>query len=638
MNQASDLILEPRRFSAIRLLSKAAAWAVVAFPLLWAVDPWRLFGNWMVLEQFLVAELVAALVLVLMNKAASANAAPARLWLAAAVFAMMLGFFLFRHFGSDAALFIQPTPWLLLLAASLILFSLVCSWLAVGFETAALVAGMLMFGYLAQYLDSPFNAAPITLDRLLVYMVFGGEGLLGRTIEVIAGTVTLYLLFAVAFEVSGGTGAIDALARRLAGKGSGVSIKATVVSSGLFGMISGSATTNVVTSGAVTIGAMKRFGVPASTAGGIEAVSSTIGQVAPPVMGTAAFLMADITGMSYGNIALAAAMPAFLCFAVMYHQGTWLGRKIERQAIVDNTDMETLGDLRALKPTDWWQIVPVLVILVLMFKGDRAVNMAGIWGTVAALGIGILLNGAAVSARKFAALLEPAARSMAQLIVAGSALGVFVAVLNLTGLDVSLTLMISRLGESSFLLSLLLTALAAFVLGTGMSTSGVYIVAGTLLAPGLVKLGVPVVAAHLFVLYNAMLSMITPPVAFAALAASGISGASFSSTAWASMRYGWFVFVLPFIFIYQPALLLVGSKSEIIMVMTAALLCVSSTGFLVSETQSRRLLLAAIALSAALAAMLVPSAAGHAAGIAGIAVSALLQLALKLPVFRKTGA
>ena len=104
------------------------------------------------------------------------------------------------------------------------------------------------------------------------------------------------------------------------------------------------------------------------------------------------------------------------------------------------------------------------------------------------------------------------------------------------------------------------------------------------------------------------------------------------------MRYGWFVFVLPFIFIYQPALLLVGSKSEIIMVMTAALLCVSSTGFLVSETQSRRLLLAAIALSAALAAMLVPSAAGHAAGIAGIAVSALLQLALKLPVFRKTGA
>lgn len=171
-----------------------------------------------------------------------------------------------------------------------------------------------------------------------------------------------------------------------------------------------------------------------------------------------------------------------------------------------------------------------------------------------------------------------------------------------------------------------------------MSTSGVYIVVGTLLAPGLVKLGIPVVAAHLFVLYNAMLSMITPPVAFAALAASGISGASFSSTAWASLRYGWFVFVIPYIIVYQPALLLVGTQAEVASAMTAALLSIFAMGFLVSETQWNRGLVAAIALCCALAGLLVPAFYGQIAGFAAIALSAMLLLALKFLPFRQSAA
>ena len=326
--------------------------------------------------------------------------------------------------------------------------------------------------------------------------------------------------------------------------------------------ISGSATSNVVTSGAFTIPAMKRQGVSPAMAGGIEAVSSTIGQVTPPVLGAAAFLMADLTGIPYAQIALATAASAFIVYVVMVHQATWIGRRVEPEG------SEAIK-AAPLEFIDVLHLLPVITIFVIMFAGDRLTALAGIAGAAVSLIVGLVLHGPRETWKRCQRVAGKATSSIANLIVAGSALGVIVGVLSVTGLDVALTLAISHLGEHNLVLALMLTAFAAFLLGAGLSTSGVYLVVGTLLAPGLVKLGVPVMSAHLFVLYWAMLAMITPPVAFAALAASSISGATFSSTAWASMRFGWIVFAVPFVFVAQPALVLVGTPAQLAFMLVA---------------------------------------------------------------------
>ncbi|WBL31702.1 TRAP transporter fused permease subunit [Sinirhodobacter sp. HNIBRBA609] len=542
----------------------------------------------LVVDQFLSLELASALAFVLWRRAGVAtDLAALAAYAVAGAAAVSIGLFMFQHFGGEGALFIAPSAHLLLVSAGLIALTLLCTWLASGQPMLLLLTGVLLFGFCAQFLPAPFDAAPVRADRYTVYLVFGGNGFLGRALGVIAGTVTIFILFGAAYEVSGGTAAIDALARRFSRRGRGVAIKATVVSSGLFGMVSGSATSNVLTSGAFTILGMRRLGLSAPMAGGIEAVSSTMGQITPPVMGAAAFLMADLTGMSYGRIALAAAVPAILCYALMFHQASWIARRMPRQtAPVLSAEDEALfkAQQSELSARDLWHLLPVLVIVVVMFKGDRMTELAGIAGTLAALLVGLILDGPRELWARVKRSAPGASRTVAGLVIAGSALGVVLGVLGMTGLDVSLTLGIRELGEKSVLLSLVLTAAAALVLGTGMATTGVYIVVGTLLAPGLVALGVPVVAAHMFVLYFGVVSMITPPVAFAALAASGISGASFSATAWAAMRFGWMIYVLPFVFVYVPELLLVGTFWEVAASLAGAAAAVVAVGVLLSAS------------------------------------------------------
>lgn len=543
----------------------AAGVGTLAAPVVWALNPFGIARSFFVAEQYLSVELGMALCFVAASAARRAGGRPVRGLLVVAAFAALaVGLTLALHFGSESALFMRATPAMLSLAVALIALTILGLALGGGRPMVLLVLGMLAFGYLAQFIGGIVSTAPIHLDRYLVYLVFGGDGFLGRALEVMATTVVIYLLFGAAYEIAGGTAALDALANRLAGRGKGVAVKATIISSALFGVISGSATSNVVTSGTFTITAMKRMGIRPAMAGGIEAVSSTIGQVTPPVLGAAAFLMADLTGIPYSQIVLATAVPALICYVVMVHQGTWIGNRVSPE-----DGAEPVTHMSPLRLSSALHLLPVFTIFGIMFSGERLTSFAGILGAAVALGVGLVLHGRREVLQRFRRVVGTASGAIANLIVAGSALGVVVGVLNITGLDVALTLAINHVGQSNLILALLLTAFAAFLLGTGMSTSGVYIVVGTLLAPGLIKLGIPVMSAHLFVLYWAMLSMITPPVAFAALAASSVSGASFSSTTWASMRFGWIAFAVPFAFVAQPALVLVGTSTQIAYVVVA---------------------------------------------------------------------
>lgn len=585
---------------AVRGARGLAGGVTCLLPVLWALDPFGLIRTALVQEQVLALTLAAALAYVMWSRIGRAGRTANAALLLGGAGAVVLGLSLAAHFGGAGALFIAPTPPLLaltVLATVLIATALV---MTAGLPLSLLLLAVVAFGFVAQFLPAPLDAPRISAARYTVYFLFGGNGFLGASLKVIASTVVIFILFGAAYELSGGTDAIDRLARHLSRRGKGMAIKATILSSALFGLVSGSATSNVLTSGAFTITAMRKLGLSPKTAGGIEAVSSTMGQVTPPVMGAAAFIMADLTGMPYASIALAAAVPAILCFGVMFHQGTWLGNRLEpTEATPEATPHLFWSDL--------WHLVPVLVISVLMFRGDRMTELAGIGGTAAALATGIVLHGPRALWHRLRATAAPTASAASGLVVAGAALGAIVGVLGLTGLDVSMTLAIRTLAETSLFLSLLATAFVALVLGTGMATTGVYVVVGTLLAPGLVDLGVPLIAAHLFVLYFGMVSMITPPVAFAALAASGISGASFSGTAWASMRFGWVIYVVPFAFVYAPGLLLVGPPEGIAVALGSAATALVLAGWFASlpPDRSRSNLLPALWL-ALLALSLVP--------------------------------
>jgi len=552
---------------ALSAASAVAGGLVVVLPVVWTLDPARLLSSRFVGEQFLSVLLAAAIVSVLLERAGRAGRAAAAAMVLGAVVAAAAGAFLVAHFGSDAALFIRPTPAILAVSFAVMLTVTWTLGLSSGRAMVVLVAATLSLGYLAQFFGAPFGAAPVSAARYVSYMVVGGDAFLGQALAVIGGTVTVFILFGAMFEASGGAAALDVLAYRLARGGSGVAIKATIISSALFGTVSGSATSNVLTSGSVTIGGMRRMGVPAPQAGGIEALSSTLGQLTPPVMGAAAFLMADVSGIPYGTIALSAAVPAAICYIVMLLHAGRYGRRIEAERALDPSGLPPLAPLRR---SMLWHLAPFVAIIVTMTAGDRATALAGVAGAATAAMVGLLLAGPRGFTARLRDVAPRTASATAVLVLAGSGLGVVVGALNLTGLDVSLALGLVHVGETSLLLSLALTALAALVLGAGLSTSGVYIVVATLLVPGLVKLGVEPIAAHMFVLYFGVVSMITPPVAFAALAASGISGASFSQTAFAAMRFGWFLYVLPFLLVFFPGLLLAAPPAETTATLAAA--------------------------------------------------------------------
>lgn len=538
-------------------------------PIVWGLNPGGL-RRFVIMDQLLALELCLSLAFFFLSSAAAAKTQWN--WLTHVVLGtatLVVGVWVQVHFAYANPMTLKPNLFLVSLSALVLLLCLAASWWTAGKDTVIMIAVFLVFGYVAQYLPAWIGSAPVRLEGYVTYMLFGSSnGLLGQALQIITVSVIVYVLFGTMFEVSGGTRAIAGLALYFARHGRGAAIKVCIIASGVFGMISGSATSNVLTAGTFSIPGMKKVGVPAATAAGIEAVASTCGQIMPPVMGSAAFLMANLTGIPYSQIALASFTPALLCYVVLFLQAERLGQKIEAkrgktEQFLDEDDFK-LG---------WGQLihlVPVAGMILVLTQSANRPELAGIVGLALAAVVAVIVRGPAGAWRALVEVLPKAGRTVSNLVVTAATIGVILAVIGSTGLDVQITIFISEIGKTSLLLSLLLTALAAFVLGLGVSTAGVYIVAGALLAPGLVQLGVPEIAAHLFVLYSAMLSFITPPVAFASLAASGLADAGFNETSNEAMKFGWILFLIPFLIAYSPEIALVGEPMQVAMVIAAA--------------------------------------------------------------------
>jgi TRAP transporter 4TM/12TM fusion protein len=421
------------------------------------------------------------------------------------------------------------------------------------------VVALLALGYAVAgpFLPGILGHRGYGFTRLMEHLYLSTEGIWGVPLGVSADFVYLFVLFGALLEMAGGGGLLIGLADRVAGRSRGGPAKTAAVASAFMGSLSGSAVANVVTTGTFTIPLMRRSGFKPFFAGAIEAAASTGGQLMPPIMGAGAFILATWTNIPYTRVAVAAILPALLYYvalltAIHFRAGR-MG--LERQGV--RKEEPVLSRLHLLLP---------LVFIVVLLAMGRSPMRAAFWGVASAFGISLLSKRTRPGPNRIERALLAAGSGAVQVAAACAAAGVVVGVASLTGIGLRMSELIIAVSQGNLLLALILTALGSIVLGMGLPTTAAYVVLAALGAPALIQLGVPVLAAHLFIFYFGCVSNVTPPVSLAAYAASGIAGSPPLRTAWTAMLLALAGFLVPFMFVYAPPLLLQGTPAEIILV------------------------------------------------------------------------
>ena len=425
-----------------------------------------------------------------------------------------------------------------------------------GLGLTIIVSAFLLYGLFGHLVPGQLEGRSQPFVRLVAYLAIDPNALFGLPLRTVVIVVIAYIFLGQLLQHCGGGEWFNDLATALIGRTRGGAAKVTVVSSALFGMISGSAVANVVSSGVLTIPLMRRTGLPAANAAAFEAVSSTGGQITPPVMGAAAFLMAEFLQVPYAEVALAAAIPALLFYLAIYVQADAVAIRRNLTALPD--DQIVPWTVPVLRGAHFF--IPFVVLVVAMFNFNREAEEAALWAVVTLIVLASIFpyRGQRLNGEALIRSLSETGIAAIDIIVVGAMAGLIVGVIEVTGLGFGLTLALVELGQNNLGILLLLTAIVCLVLGMGMPTTAVYFLVATLAAAPLIKLGVPPLAAHMFVFYYGMLSMITPPVALAAYAAANLAAAPPNLVGWLSCLYGWPAFLLPFLFVLSPALLLQG--------------------------------------------------------------------------------
>ena len=398
--------------------------------------------------------------------------------------------------------------------------------------------------------------------RLVEQLFLSTEGIWGVPLGVSADFVYLFVLFGAFLDVAGGGALLIALANRVAGRTRGGPAKTAAVSSAFMGSLSGSAVANVVTTGTFTIPLMRRSGFKPFFAGAIEAAASTGGQLMPPVMGAGAFILATWTNIPYGQVALAAAIPAVLYYTALLWAIHFRAGKVGLVGAA-TAAKEKIADRAHL-------LLPIAVIVALLAMG-RSPMRAAFWGVVASLAAASAVKRTRPGPQQIAGALRAGARGAVQVAAACAAAGIVVGVASLTGIGLRMSELIVVVSQGNVLIALGLTALGSIVLGMGLPTTAAYVVLAALGAPALVEMGVPLLAAHLFIFYFGCISNVTPPVSLAAYAAAGIAGSPPLKTAWTAMGLASAGFLVPFMFVYAPSLILDGPATEIAVTSLSAL-------------------------------------------------------------------
>jgi TRAP transporter 4TM/12TM fusion protein len=438
----------------------------------------------------------------------------------------------------------------------------------VGWPLVVIAGCFLLYGLFAYLFPGDFYGKGWSISRLATYLYLDANGIFGQALQVGASIVVVFVIFGEVLYVVGGAEFLSDFSLSLMGRFRGGQAKIAIVSSSLFGNISGSAVANVVVDGAFTIPMMKRAGYPPPVAAAVEAVASTGGQIMPPVMGAAAFLIAEYLQIPYASVALAALVPAVLYYIALFIQVDLLAARNGIRGLPRN---ELPKLLPVLKRSATF-VGPLVVLIVLMFFLNRRPEEAGLVAALAALIIGYLTPGVRIGAAEILKILSNSGRGMLEIAAITGLAGVVIGVLQLTGLGFTLTLTLLNIGQSNALLLLVLTAIVSVILGMGMPTTAVYVLLAVLVAPGLSKLGILPIAAHLFIFYFGMLSMVTPPVCMASYAAASIGKTDPVKTGWQAMRLCAIAYVVPFLFVFSPSLLLIGHWYEVTLSVATAII------------------------------------------------------------------
>lgn len=438
---------------------------------------------------------------------------------------------------------------------------------AVGLALVLLLLAFLLYAYFGYLLPPPFWHRGYSVDSIIEYSYLTTEGLFGVPVAVMAAYVFHFVLFGALLVASGAGTFFTDFARALTGRATGGPAKTAVVASSLMGMLSGSSAANVVTTGSFTIPAMRKAGYPGTFAAGVEAVASSGGQITPPIMGAAAFIMMEFVGVPYADIMLAAAIPAFLYMLAVFVMVDLEARRLG----LSNIEGEAVPPLLGVLRQRGYLLASILVMLWLLIDGWTPTT-AAVWA-IASL-VALLLIFDAENRRRILSVawkaMTEAPGMVAPVTVACAVGGILVGIIGQTGLGLRMSAIILDFSGGNLLLMLILTTIMGIVLGMGMPTSGAYVIMAALLAPGLVDAGVELIAAHMFIMYVASKSSITPPVAIASYAAAAIAGTDPWKTSLTAFRLGLSVFIIPYMFVYGPALLAIGDPLEIVVTLITA--------------------------------------------------------------------
>lgn len=419
----------------------------------------------------------------------------------------------------------------------------------------------LSYIFVGPYLPGILSHQGFSLMWATDHLFFTTEGIWGIPAGVSATFIVMFIIFAAFLEQSKGGDFFIDLSLGLFGKARGGPAKAAIFASGFMGMLSGSAVANVVTTGAFTIPLMQRLGYSARFSGAVESVASSGGQLMPPIMGAAAFIIAEFLGMPYIEVAAAAVIPAFLYYFSAFSMIHFESLRINLKGM----EPEELPLVRKTLVYGFQFILPVAVLVFLLVKGNSPMR-AGLWAILITILVSYVRTETRMTPKRIMSALESGATGSVQVGIACATAGIIIGVLTLTGLGMRFNSIILLISQGSLLLTLILTMFTSLLLGMGLPTVAAYIIQVSLTVPVLTQtFGVNPIAAHFFIFYFAIISALTPPVALAAYAAAGISGADPLKTAVTSCRLGLAAFIVPYMFVYAPQLLLVGSLGDIVL-------------------------------------------------------------------------
>jgi TRAP transporter 4TM/12TM fusion protein len=428
-----------------------------------------------------------------------------------------------------------------------------------------IIAGVfLVYVWLGHLAPGVLNSPQIALQRFFS-QVYTDVGILGQTTAVSSSVIILFIIFAAFLQASKVGEYFINFAFALTGRQRGGPAKVAIFASGLMGMINGTSAGNVVATGSLTIPLMHKVGYDKKTSGAIEAAASTGGQIMPPIMGAGAFIMAEITGIPYQEIAIAAIIPSILYFASVYFMVDLSAAKIGMRGM----NADELPKVKAMLK-QIFLFLPIIILIAALFAGYSVIR-AGTYATAAAAVVS-WLTPYRMNLRSIAYAFQMAGTMSIQIIAVCACAGIIVGVISLTGVGARFSNVLLGLADTSQLLAMFFAMVIAILLGMGMPTTAAYAVAASVVAPGLIRLGIDPLTAHFFVFYFAVVSAITPPVALASYAAAGISGADPMGTSVASFKIGLAAFIVPFMFFYNSALLMDAPALEIVQALITALI------------------------------------------------------------------